>query len=224
LSCYVRLMRREDISHVTQIDREAFSTIWPPANYRQEMDNRLAHYIVACDGDKCVEPPVARPEPEIGIRGLLARVKNLFNHDRFFGEEKLPASGEYIVGFTGIWTLAEEAHITNVAVRKAYQGQGIGELLMIAVIRLAIELHARFVTLEVRESNLVAQNLYKKHGFSQVGIRRGYYTDNQEDGLLMSTPDIRTTVFQSELERLKQAHSQRWEHLMDDIEEAIRER
>ena len=49
LVCYVRLMRKEDIPQVTEIDREAFPTLWPPANYQRELDNQLAHYIVACD-------------------------------------------------------------------------------------------------------------------------------------------------------------------------------
>ena len=51
MSCYVRLMRRGDIARVTAIDREAFPSIWPPANYQREMENSLAHYIVACDSD-----------------------------------------------------------------------------------------------------------------------------------------------------------------------------
>ena len=52
LACCVRLMRREDIAQVSEIDREAFPTQWPPANYKSELKNRLAHYIVACDEEE----------------------------------------------------------------------------------------------------------------------------------------------------------------------------
>jgi len=210
LSYYVRRMRQEDIAQVAQIDREAFSTMWPPANYRSELDNRLAHYIVACDDSKTVELPEPKTAPETGFWGLASKVRRVFNHDRFFGEALPPSGSEYVVGFTGIWVMAQEAHITNIAVRQAYQRQGIGELLIILILDMATELHLRFVTLEVRVSNTVAQSLYRKHGFSQVGVRHGYYTDNHEDGVLMSTADIRLDTFQAQLQQLKQAHSRKW--------------
>jgi len=66
------------------------------------------------------------------------------------------------------------------------------------------------ITLEVRASNIAAQSLYSKYGFAQVGLRRGYYTDNREDGVLMSTEDIASVPFQVRLQELKQAHSEKW--------------
>jgi ribosomal-protein-alanine N-acetyltransferase len=106
--------------------------------------------------------------------------------------------------------MASEAHITNVAVRKDYYRQGIGELLLIAMIDLARELNARLLTLEVRISNLAAQNLYYKYGFARAGQRRGYYTDNKEDALVMSVEDITVPSFRTRFKRLKEAHSERW--------------
>lgn len=81
---------------------------------------------------------------------------------------------------------------------------------MIAAIDLAAELKARIVTLEVRISNIGAQNLYTKYGFTQVGIRRGYYIDNREDAIVMSTDDINLAPFQANLQQLKQAYYKRW--------------
>ena len=106
--------------------------------------------------------------------------------------------------------MADEAHIINIAVREDHRRQGVGELLLISIIDLATELNASIVTLEVRTSNTAAQSLYRKYGFSQVGIRKGYYTDNREDAILMSTEKIASTPFQAQLNRLKQAHSKRW--------------
>ena len=211
MTCYLRLMRKEDIPQVTEIDREAFPTLWPPANYRRELENRLAHYIVACDEGERVEEPEMKATPQKGFSGLVSRLRQFFNHDRLFGNE-LPSSGrQYVFGFTGFWIMAGEAHITNIAVREKHRRQGIGELLLISLIDLATELDARLITLEVRASNTVAQSLYSKYGFTQAGLRRGYYTDNREDGILMSLENIASAPVQANLQRLKQAHSQKWE-------------
>jgi len=210
LRCYVRLMRREDIAQVSEIDREAFPTLWPPTNYQHELNNRLAHYIVACDEEKKVEEADVQATPEKRRSGLASRVRQLFSYDRFLGNEPPPSTREYITGFAGFWIMADEAHIINIAVREIHRCQGIGELLLIAVIDLAAKLNVCIITLEVRASNVAAQSLYYKYGFTQVGLRRGYYTDDREDGVLMSTEDITSAPFQARLQQLKQAHSEKW--------------
>lgn len=82
--------------------------------------------------------------------------------------------------------------------------------MLISLINLATKLDALFLTLEVRASNTAAQSLYAKYGFAKVGVRRGYYTDNREDGVLMSLEDITSAPVQANLKRLKQAHLKRW--------------
>ncbi|GIO40073.1 ribosomal-protein-alanine acetyltransferase [Paenibacillus antibioticophila] len=89
------------------------------------------------------------------------------------------------IAYAGMWTIVDEAHITNIAVRTAYRGQGLGETLLLQLIQLAMEYRIERMTLEVRESNLVAQALYRKLGFEPAGIRKGYYSDNQEDAVIM---------------------------------------
>ena len=207
---YVRQMRREDLAQIAGIDREAFPTQWPPANYRRELENRLAHYIVACDNGKKVEGSEVEATQEDGFSWLVARIKRLFNHNRFFGNDLPPSSTEYVVGFAGIWVMVDEAHITNIAMRESYRRQGVGELLLISIIDLAIKLSSRYITLEVRASNTAAQSLYLKHGFTQVGLRRGYYTDNGEDAILMTTENTTSAPFQAQFQQLKQAHSRKW--------------
>lgn len=100
--------------------------------------------------------------------------------------------------------MVDEAHITNLAVRTEYRGKGIGELLLLATIDLANELKARFMTLEVRVSNLVAQSLYSKYGFVQMGVRRGYYLDNHEDAAIMSTDMLTSPSFQEHIRELRE--------------------
>ena len=207
---YVRLMRREDIAQVTEIDRKVFPSLWPPVDYRRELENRLAHYIVACDEAKTVEETEVKAVPEEGFSGLASKLRRLFNHDRFFGNEVLASGKEYVVGFAGFWFVADEAHIISIAVREEYHRHGTGELLLLSVIDLAIEMNTRIITLEVRASNTAAQGLYYKYGFTQVGLRSGYYTDNREDAVLMTAENITSASFQTRIKQLKQAHSMKW--------------
>lgn len=106
--------------------------------------------------------------------------ENKFSH-YLVAENK---AGE-LVGFCGVWLVVDAAQITNVAVVETVRGQGIGEALMREAIRVAKEANMDTMSLEVRVTNTVAQNLYRKLGFQDGGIRKGYYTDNQEDALVM---------------------------------------
>ncbi|HSM38862.1 MAG TPA: ribosomal protein S18-alanine N-acetyltransferase [Candidatus Limnocylindrales bacterium] len=100
------------------------------------------------------------------------------------------AAGERVVGFAGVWLMVDEAHITTFGVHPEWRRQGIGRRLMLRLLELAIELRARRMTLEVRVSNVAAQALYRSFGFEAVGRRPRYYTDDGEDALVMTTPDL----------------------------------
>ncbi|MEE9520905.1 MAG: GNAT family N-acetyltransferase, partial [Dehalococcoidales bacterium] len=168
MTYYVRLMREGDIAQVTEIDREAFPSDWPPVNFEHELHSWLAHYIVACKERETEETPEATIAPKRDTSKLAPRVRQLFNYARLYSVELPPLAREYIMGFAGFWIMADEAHITNFAVREIHRRQGIGERLLISMIDLATELNARILTLEVRASNIAAQNLYGKYGFAQV--------------------------------------------------------
>jgi ribosomal-protein-alanine N-acetyltransferase len=94
-------------------------------------------------------------------------------------------SEEGIIGYCGMWLVIDEAHITNIAISPSQRGKKLGEALMKAAIDAAKAHGAKLMTLEARVSNIVAINLYKKLGFQNGGIRKGYYTDNQEDAIVM---------------------------------------
>lgn len=89
------------------------------------------------------------------------------------------------VAYMGMWVLADEGHITNVAVAKDYRRRGIAKALISDFISFAGEKNLAFLTLEVRKSNISAISLYKSFGFCEVGIRKKYY-DNTEDAVLMT--------------------------------------
>ena len=117
---------------------------------------------------------------------------------------------EFVAGFVGIWYMVDEAHIVAIGVRSEQRGKGIGELLLISAIEQALEQDARMVTLEVRVSNKVAQNLYEKFGLTEKGVRKGYYTDNREDALIMSTGEVHSRDYAQRLDHLVRGHTQRW--------------
>lgn len=109
-----------------------------------------------------------------------------------------------IVGYAGQWVIMDEAHITTLGVSKQYRGRSIGEQLLLALLEEAIRQNAKRATLEVRASNTVAQNLYRKYGFHSIAIRRGYYTDNREDALVMWVDDISTPEYAVKLDEFRQ--------------------
>lgn len=90
-----------------------------------------------------------------------------------------------IIGYCGVWIIVDEAHITNLAVLSQYRGRKVGETLLRHVILYAKSKQARTISLEVRVSNDVAKNLYRKLGFRSGGIRKNYYSNNGEDALVM---------------------------------------
>lgn len=90
-----------------------------------------------------------------------------------------------VIGYCGVWIVIDEAHITNIALLPEYRGRKLGEALLRKIIEVAKERGAKTMTLEVRMSNMIAQSLYRKLGFQGGAIRKRYYTDNQEDALVM---------------------------------------
>ncbi|MGI6623204.1 MAG: ribosomal protein S18-alanine N-acetyltransferase [Clostridiaceae bacterium] len=90
-----------------------------------------------------------------------------------------------IVGYIGFWKIIDEGHITNIAVHPDFRGLGYGRELIAAMILKAKEMELIAITLEVRKSNKAAISLYESFGFVSSGIRKKYYSDNNEDALIM---------------------------------------
>jgi ribosomal-protein-alanine N-acetyltransferase len=112
---------------------------------------------------------------------------------------------DQIVGFAGIWLLVDEAHITTFATQSRWRRQGIGERLLVALLDLALARGAKEATLEVRPSNIPAKRLYEKYGFKVVGVRPRYYSDNNEDALIMTTDSLDGRPMRDRLAELRAA-------------------
>lgn len=112
----------------------------------------------------------------------------------FLNEVTQNACARYLVllvsgvprAYAGMWFVLDEAHVTNIAVHPDYRGQGLGERATRALIQLAADSGMTWMTLECRRSNHVAQNMYRKLGFIDVGFRKRYYADTGEDALVMA--------------------------------------
>ncbi|HEV2126432.1 MAG TPA: ribosomal protein S18-alanine N-acetyltransferase [Chloroflexota bacterium] len=199
-------MQIRDIPAVVDIERASFSMTWPANSYKRELEqNRMARYVVV------------RYEPGPGEKPIPPELKE---HKRPFPFSLLPRPFDrtvddeqqtVVVGYGGLWLMVDEAHVTSVAVHPSFRGRGLGELLMFCLLEIAVQCGARWVTLEVRVSNTTAQALYKKLGFREAGIRPRYYTDNNEDAVIMWSEELHDPSFRERYGRLKQALRQRLE-------------
>lgn len=90
-----------------------------------------------------------------------------------------------VVGYGGIWLIIDEGHVTNIAVHEKYRGLGAGNKIMEGLIDICRDRNIVAMTLEVRKTNEIAKSLYYKYGFKEYGIRPGYYSDNNEDAIIM---------------------------------------
>ena len=190
-----------------EIEREAFSPLWVTTPFKRELNNRYACYLVACEAPEEEEPPTAA-DPE-GPRSLWSRV--MTSAQRLVpssqGDSAPPTP---IAGYVSVWYQGDEAHITEIAVREGLRGNGIGELLLIGSLREAVEYGSEVMTLEVRVSNFIAQRLYEKYGFKNVGARKAYYSDNREDAVIMTTNPIKSEEYQSMFRDLQETYLTKW--------------
>ena len=168
LSVTLQPMRMADIQQVVQIDKISFPIPWPAHSYRYELTkNHNSRMFV-------LHPP--GPTDSANGRSL----RNLLG-----GWMEAP-SPDKIIGYSGLWILSDEVHISTVGILPDWRGRYLGELLFFAMLRHSLRIGARITTLEVRTSNEVAINLYRKYAFDITGRRPGYYRDNGEDAWIMT--------------------------------------
>ena len=204
---YLRRLRKEDIAEVIEIEREAFSPKWVSSAFKRDINNKRACYLVAClEPGEFTPPPVeeAVEEPRSWLSRLAGRLG-------FGGEPEQQAPDDYdIAGYVSVWYQGDEAHIVEIAVRETLRGNGIGELLLIGSLRAAVEYGSHVMTLEARVSNFIAQRLYEKYSFKSVGIRKGYYSDNREDAVIMTTTPIDAEEYDRMFRELQEKWVSRW--------------
>ena len=185
----VERMLLEDIPSVMEIEKAAFPRAWPEKAYRYELtENPNAYFVVA---------RMSSAPPQPARRHWLAQLLK--------PAQAAAAPATKIIGFAGMWMYVDEAHIATIATHTSWRRHGIGERILLSLMREAQQRNAALVTLEVRISNTVAQNLYLKYGFEEVGRRKGYYQDNLEDALLMTVTNFTSDTYRRRLDALEAA-------------------
>lgn len=212
MSYVIRPMQTVDINQVTEVDREAFPTQWPPPNFKNDLRNSVVRYLVACEqgNNPYRQTEVSKPKAGLSLQKVLLKIRRLFDKEHSFDQEMDAQTAQVILGYASMWLMVDEAHLTSIAVRETYRRQGVGELLLIFIIDMSLQVNAQVVTLEVRESNLAAQALYEKYGFARVGMRRGYYSEDGEDAIIMTTEPITSAQYQVMFQELKREYVKRW--------------
>lgn len=174
LHVIVRPMTLSDIDRVLQIDRLSFPIAWSARTYRHEVERNDRATMLVVEN---AEPLHRSKNPQPSFLSWLSR-------------DTISTDPGDLLAYSGLWQIADEAHISTIAVHPKWRGYRLGELLVWTMIQHVLNQDALRVTLEVRITNDVAQNLYRKYGFVKAGIRRGYYRDNNEDAHIMAVEPL----------------------------------
>lgn len=138
-----------------------------------------------------------------------------WSKDSFYGELSNDLAYYYsafdldnnLIGYAGCWQVLDETHITTLAVKPEFRRKKVGEALLQRILEDCYKNEIKYITLEVRVSNVAAIGLYEKYGFKSLGTRKGYYQNNNEDALIMWTENIFWDKFklqyQENIEKLK---------------------
>jgi ribosomal-protein-alanine N-acetyltransferase len=124
-------------------------------------------------------------------------------HDNKLAHYYVGRVGSRVVAYGGIWVILEDSHVTTIAVAPEFRGRRYGEQMLLHLLDQAIDRSASWMTLEVRETNTAAQGLYRKYGFTTVSTRKGYYSDNNENALVMWAGNLKSEIYKNRLQALR---------------------
>jgi ribosomal-protein-alanine N-acetyltransferase len=202
----IQPMTPADIPAVVAVEHSSYSMTWPARAYDYELrKNELAHYFVLrtwLTAPPALSLNITRSETKNLQQGYWAGPQH--EAPAGYGQKPVPQPST-IIGIAGFWLMADEMHINTIAVYPDWRGLGLGEWLLLSLIEAGQELGAEVATLEVRPSNECALGLYQKYKFEQVGRRRRYYTDNNEDALIFTTFPLNTPGYQAMLAQRREA-------------------
>ena len=211
----VRRASLDDSLMLESIAREAFPGMTPVTRIERDLTRQNGLYLAAIRGWHLEEQELGprfaiATKAEKEDESFTARMRR--NVDRYVLDRvsRPKLSADYIAGFVGLWFVLDEAHIVIIGLRESDRRKGIGEQLLISALEQSIENDSRVMTLEVRESNAAAIELYRKYGFQNVGLRRRYYSDNGENAVIMTTPPIQSDDYQKMFTGLIEQHADKW--------------
>lgn len=162
MALILRYMKLSDVYAVSDIEKQTFSDAWSTQSFIYEVsESNYSHMVVLED-----------QRSSAIVDESLSPLQQLIH--------SMESETSAILGYGGLWNIADESHISTIASHPDHRRKGYGELLLAGMVEKSIQLKASYIVLEVRAGNLVAQQLYQKYGFTVVDVRRKYYRD-QED-------------------------------------------
>jgi len=209
----IKHLAPEHLPCAVELDRLCFGGLWASEGYRRELDSPnsdlLGLWTWETDDCESGQNRAGQGAPPLQIRAGT-------------GAPPLQISPT-LIGVGCLWAILEEAHIIMLAIHPSFQRQGLGQALLLALLKSACDRQLERSTLEVRSSNLAAVDLYKKFGFKEAGRRKRYYEDTGEDALVMWRSGLEKPEFQQHLavekvqicDRLNQ---KKWHWAIDNFE------
>ena len=143
----------------------------------------------------------AANQPQPWTEGILEDELAAENRSYLIAEDEGAFGLAGVIGFAGVMVVGEEAHVTNLLVAEEDRRRGVGKVLMLGLVDAALEMGARHLTLEVRSKNEAARSFYAHFGLAPIGVRKGYYGD--DDALIMWVHDIDSETYAQGLEAVR---------------------
>jgi [ribosomal protein S18]-alanine N-acetyltransferase len=207
----IKHLAPEHLPSAVELDRLCFGGLWAIEGYRRELDSPNSDLLGlwTWETEDCESEP---NRADTGASPLQIRAGT--------GASPLQVS-PMLIGVGCLWAILEEAHIIMLAIHPQFQRQGLGQALLLALLKSAHDRQLERSTLEVRDSNLAAVSLYKKFGFKEAGRRKRYYEDTGEDALVMWRSGLEKPEFQQYLtvekvQMCDRLYEKKW-HLAIDI-------
>ena len=216
----IKHLTTEDLNSAVELDRLCFGGLWTIEGYGRELGSPNSDLL----GLWASETEVSAPE---GFDSELESIEpnTILNSKLLSVENSSPATPTSkltptLIGLGCLWAILEEAHITILAIHPRFQGQGLGQALLWALLTKAHYRKLERATLEVRGSNLAAVSLYNKFGFKEAGRRKKYYKDTGEDALVMwrsgiDKPEFKQYLTVEKVQICYRLHQKNW-HLASE--------
>jgi len=187
---------------IVELDRLCLGGLWSLDGYRRELESPNSDLLIlqkVKNREWKVKSRRQKTEDEPIVASREDATKEF--------TDSLPST-PLLLGLGCLWAIADEAHITILAVHPDYRRLGLGQILLITLLKFACQRKLKWATLEVRASNQAAISLYQHFGFQEAGRRKRYYQDNGEDALILWRGGLQQPDFLQTLDQ--------WQHVAID--------
>ncbi|MEG4854222.1 ribosomal protein S18-alanine N-acetyltransferase [Microcoleus sp. B5-D4] len=222
----IKHLATEDLNSAVELDRLCFGGLWALEGYRRELDSPNSDLLGlwTWEGAGTGTPPLqiraGTGAPPLQIRAGTGAPPLQIRAGTETPPLQIPPT---LIGIGCLWAILEEAHIIMLAIHPQFQGQGLGQALLLALLKSACDRQLERATLEVRDSNLAAVSLYKKFGFKEAGRRKRYYEDTGEDALVMwrsglEKPEFQRYLADEKVQMCDRLHQKNWHLAIDNFD------